>query len=83
MAKFYNCINPSGRIGGGGRAQGGLEQVALFRMYMRGDLKFESLVFYAKRIFVSSIPPRDSEIEPLLGAETKSKHLTPVGAGEG
>ena len=50
---------------------------------MRGDLKFENLVFYAKRIFVSSTPPRDFEIEPLLGAETKSKHLTPVGAGEG
>ena len=28
-------------------------------------------------------PPRDFEIKPLLIAETKSKHLTPVGAGEG
>ena len=50
---------------------------------MRGDLKFENLVFYAKRIFVSRTPPpRDFEIKPLLVAETKSKHLTPVGAGE-
>ena len=42
---------------------------------MQGDLKFENLVFYAKRIFVSRTPPlRDFEIKPLLGAETKSKH---------
>ena len=51
---------------------------------MRGDLKFESLVFYANRIYKSrTAPPRDFEIKPLLIAETKSKHLTPVGAGEG
>ena len=37
-AKFYNCISPSGRIGGG--AGGGVVQVAFFRRITKFLIKF-------------------------------------------